>query len=345
MSKNIVFCADGTWDHPKSPQGVTAEDTNVYKLFNCLATSATQVRFYDDGVGAGGLPIEHLVGGAFGTGLWQKIKNGYTALAHVYERGDRIFIFGFSRGAYTARSLAGMVSVCGLPTQNFDQNLIDVAFNAYRDKDDRAALLASLAKYGMDDAKITMLGVWDTVGALGIPAIFGENDPILYGFLDTGLHPDVLNAYQALAIDERRCEFKPTLWTTPPAPGQTMEQVWFAGVHCDVGGSYPETGLSSITLDWMLTKAIENGIEIAPTALTYETLDPKAAIDTIHESWNLLWAFPVRRSIPDDATIANSVAIRMNTETGYRPPNLKPNLAGYATAQVVEVPKAMAAGN
>ena len=115
------------------------------------------------------------------------------------------------------------------------------------------------------DAKLTMVGVWDTVGSLGIPAMFGGVEPALYGFLDTTLHPDVLNAYHAMAIDERRAEFPATLWTSSPAPGQTLEQVWFCGVHCDVGGSYPDdsdgSALSDLTLAWMMSKASALGLE------------------------------------------------------------------------------------
>ncbi len=197
--------------------------------------SAAQVPHYDDGVGSDGLVVQKVAGGAFGTGLFQKIKEGYTKLAHDYEKGDEIFIFGFSRGAYTARSLAGMIGVCGLPTANFSDEVVDKAFEAYRNKDERTALLADLNKTcNLFDANITMVGVWDTVGSLGIPALFGGVAPLLYGFLDTSLNPKILNAYQALAIDERRGEFPPTLWTSP-SPGQTVEQVWFSGVHCDVG--------------------------------------------------------------------------------------------------------------
>ena len=134
MSKRIVFCADGTWD-------TSSMNTNVYKLYKSLLTRADQVCFYDDGVGADGDPLWKLIGGAFGTGLWQKIKDGYTKLAHVYEAGDSLFFFGFSRGAYTARSLAGMVAACGLPTKNFTDDLVNTAFQAYRQKDKRQALL------------------------------------------------------------------------------------------------------------------------------------------------------------------------------------------------------------
>ena len=261
MGKRIIFCADGTWDEP-------GKDTNVYKIYKALTTSADQVPYYDDGVGSDGLLIQKLTGGAFGAGLYQKIKDGYTKISHVYEQGDEVYLFGFSRGAYTARSLAGMIAICGLPTENFTDDDVNTAFNAYRNKDQRAQLLAELNKTcDLYDAKLTMVGVWDTVGSLGIPAIFGGVSPILYGFLDTSLHPDVLNAYHALAIDERRAEFPATLWTSS-APGQTMEQVWFCGVHCDVGGSYPAdsdgSALSDLTLAWMVSKASALGVQFAP---------------------------------------------------------------------------------
>lgn len=317
MAKNIVFCADGTWDS-------SANGTNVYKLFKACLTTATQVPYYDDGVGSDGTPIEKLLGGAFGDGLFQKIKDGYSKISQVYEAGDFVFLFGFSRGAFTARSLAGMIAVAGLPTKNFDDALVEAAFNAYRNKDQRAQILAELqAKYAMDDAKLTMVGVWDTVGSLGIPAIFGAVSPVVFGFLDTGLHPDVLNAYQALAIDERRAEFPATLWTGTPNPNQTLDQVWFTGVHCDVGGGYPEHGLSDITFAWMLSKAIPLGLQVDPgVAAQYAVPDGKHSLDQLHESWSLLWGFPHRRPIAETSSLSNSVQIRCTHEPGYRPGNL-----------------------
>ena len=269
MSKRIIYCADGTWDS-------SSNKTNLYTFYKALTTTAQQLPFYDDGVGAGGNFLTKLIGGAFGTGLWHEIKEGYTAIAHVYEEGDEVYLFGFSRGAYTARSLGGMIAAAGLPTANFDDDLVGLAFNAYRDKEDRAEILAALGKYTLVAAKITMIGVWDTVGSLGIPALIGEVDPVIYGFLDTALHPDVLNAYQAMAIDERRREFPATPWTSKPLPGQTIEQVWFAGVHGDVGGGYPETGLSDITLSWMMGKAKALGVEFDDGAWTrYGTPRPE----------------------------------------------------------------------
>ena len=129
-----------------------------------------------------------------------------------------MFLFGFSRGAYTARSLAGMIAACGLPTKNFTDDMVETAFNAYRDKANRQNILAGLGDFGMDAANITMVGVWDTVGSLGIPSAIGLSDPIAYGFLDTSLSPKIQNAYQALAIDEKRAQFPPTLWTSQPVP-------------------------------------------------------------------------------------------------------------------------------
>ena len=343
MSKTIVFCADGTWD-------TADKHTNVYKLYKSLSVNSSQVPLYDDGVGADGNPIWRLIGGAFGTGLWQKIKDGYTKIAHLYEQGDAIFLFGFSRGAYTARSLAGMIASCGLPTKNFTDSMVDTAFTAYRDKDRRQTLLDSLKDCAMDNAKITMIGVFDTVGSLGIPSVFGAVDPIVYGFLDTTLHPDVLNAYHALAIDEKRAEFPATLWTGQPAPGQKLEQVWFTGVHSDIGGGEPDdpgkTALSDITLAWMMSKASKLGLQFdAATLLQLSVpLDPEFALDTLHTSWNILCGFPRHRSITNDATVANSVAIRCQHDNTYRPSNLQflngVLSSSYTTTSVLTSPEA-----
>ncbi len=321
MGKRIIFCSDGTWDD-------SAKNTNVYKFFKALPATAEQVAYYDDGVGSNGLPLNKFAGGAFGTGLFQKIKDGYTKIAHVYEQGDQVFLVGFSRGAYTARCLAGMIAVCGLPTANFTDDMVNQAFDAYRDKINRAKILAGLTKtYNLFNAEITMVGVWDTVGSLGIPAIFGGVDPVVYGFLDTSLHPDVHHAYHALAIDERRCEFPATLWENP-APGQTLEQVWFCGVHCDVGGSYPDdpdgSALSDLTFAWMLSKAKALGLQFDPTVVAKYALpmDPKYALDSKHESWNVLWTFPKHRTIAPNSSIADSVSTRVANENAYRPENL-----------------------
>ncbi|MFZ0662605.1 MAG: DUF2235 domain-containing protein [Acidobacteriaceae bacterium] len=309
MGRRIAYCADGTWDSSGS-------DTNVYRISKAIVPIAgEQYRFYDDGVGSDGTPIEQLIGGAFGEGLLEKIKEGYAAIASVYEAGDELFLFGFSRGAYTVRSLGGMIAACGLPTKNPDPNLVNKAFDGYRNGDQRATILGTLGDYGLVKANITMIGVWDTVGALGIPAILGAVDALRYSFLDTQLSPQVLNAFQALSIDERRVEFPATLWTSPPSPGQTIEQAYFCGVHCDVGGGYPDdagtgTALSDIPFSWILAKAQGLGLVIdAGVAARYPSpIDKKYAIDTKHESWSPRWLFPKSRVIAPTATLSNSVA-------------------------------------
>ena len=133
MPKNIVFCADGTWNHPDETDDGVPTPTNVYKLFNALLQTDTQAPHYNSGVGTDGTPIDHLLGGAIGEGLFQKIRDGYTTIARSYQDGDQIYLFGFSRGAYTARSLAGMIAVCGLPEPGkFDADATNAAFTAYR---------------------------------------------------------------------------------------------------------------------------------------------------------------------------------------------------------------------
>jgi len=316
MAKRIVYCADGTWQAP-------VNNTNVYRLYKALLMSADQVTYYDDGVGADASGLSHILEGAFGQGLFQKIQDGYTKIAHVFESGDEIYLFGFSRGAYTARSLAGMIANCGLPTGTFSDNCVAQAFAAYRDPVNRASILAGLGPCGLGDATIRMIGVWDTVGSLGIPAILGGIDDKIYGFLDTGLHPDVKNAYHCLAIDEQRPQFPATLWTSTPAPGQTIEQVWFSGTHGDVGGGTTAAGgvdagtqLCDITLGWMAAKAQALGLTMDPAvAAQFATLPSQYALDAIHQTWTPLDGPPHLRPIAANAEVANSVAVRV--QYGY----------------------------
>ncbi len=325
MSKRIVFCFDGTWQAPLN-------GTNVYRLYKALPVSADQVTYYDDGVGADATGLNRVLQGAFGEGLLQKIQDGYTKIAHVYEEGDEVYLFGFSRGAYTARSLAGMIANCGLPRGSFTDDCVTKAFDAYRNKDKRASILASLGPCGLADVSIRMVGVWDTVGSLGIPAIFGQVDPKAYGFLDTGLHPDVKNAYHALAIDEKRPQFPATLWSGNPAPDQIIEQVWFTGCHSDVGGGVPpgagvdgSTRLCDITLAWMMSKAQALGLTFDPAVVAqFQNIPPEVALDAIHESWAPQDGPQHLRPIDGQASISNSVSLRVQLALGdYLPGNLQ----------------------
>jgi uncharacterized protein (DUF2235 family) len=329
MGKRIVFCADGTWQTPRN-------DTNVYRIYKALTVSSDQVTFYDDGVGAEASGLGRILQGAFGEGLVQKIQDAYTKIAHVYETGDEIFLFGFSRGAFTVRSLAGMIANCGVPTGAFSDDCVTQAFAAYRDPANRAAILAGLTACELGKPTIRMIGVWDTVGSLGIPAIFGGVDAKAYGFLDTGLHPEIKNAYHSLAVDEKRPQFPATLWTGNPAPGQTVEQVWFSGCHSDVGGGTPQGGavdagtkLSDITLGWMVSKAMALGLTMDPaTATQFQTLPAKYALDAIHESWTPAMGPQHLRPIDANASVSNSVAVRVQYGLTYTPGNL--NLDGGA---------------
>lgn len=344
MPKNIVFCADGTWDDPNT-------NSNVCQLYEALQKiDGVQVPMYDSGVGSTGLAIERLLGGAVGAGLFQKIKDGYSDIAAQYQPGDQIFIFGFSRGAYTARSLAGMIAICGLP-KNFqnDANCVDMAFNAYRNQANRTAMLASLnATYSMDNtATIKLLGVWDTVGSLGIPAIFGDVDMLQYGFLSTTLHPNVLNAVQALAIDEQRQQFQPSLWASEPLPNQSITQVWFSGVHCDVGGGYaPDANgalTSNITLLWMANYAKIFGLQFNPGALS-NALIAADSIASLHESRTGAYRIfpPHIRTIDPASILGSSVGVRVATPAcSYAPVNLTITggnvAASYNVADVADI--------
>jgi uncharacterized protein (DUF2235 family) len=332
MAKRIVFCADGTWDSASS-------HSNVYKFYKSLLVTADQMPFYDDGVGAVSNIVLKVVEGAAGIGVRQKVKDGYTKIAHVYEAGDQIFIVGFSRGAFTARALAGMIANCGLPTKNFSDDLVSKAFEAYEHPSQRENILKSLSNCAMADAKINMVGVWDTVGSVGLTAVLGGVDPI-DGFLDVTLHPNVLNAYHALAIDEKRPQFQPTLWNVA-SPGQTLEQVWFSGYHSDVGGgvsSIPpgEKALSDIPLAWMISKAAALGLQFDPQALS--PADPADALLPMNPpNAGINQVEP--RTIADSATLADSVLIRCQNPA-LRPRNLKfVNGALAPTYEIAEVIK------
>ena len=310
MPRNIILCLDGTWNKPgQKDQGVETK-TNVRKLYEALADRPGQIREYFSGVGTD--PGEKVSGGAFGWGLFDQIKDGYRKLREHFAPGDRIYIFGFSRGAYSARSLAGMILRCGvlrkdvkdvkipglvadlLTTQqdrNLKIDLTDKVFAMYKhayEKENRAEVEQFKREYCSDTA-VRLVGVWDTVGALGIPDEFfipglreidKAIDARLYGFLDTGLSPRVEAAYHAVAIDEHRKPFLPTLWmdANGAAPrvnvaGSKVEQVWFVGAHSNVGGGYADSGLSDIALKWMIDHAGVSGLEFVLAALRP---DPKA---------------------------------------------------------------------
>jgi uncharacterized protein (DUF2235 family) len=265
--KKLIVCSDGTWDEP------TGAVTNVVKLARSLRPEAAdgrpQVVFYDWGLGTTNL-TDKIKGGVTGAGIDKNIQDAYRFLVHNYAPGDEIHLFGFSRGAYTARSVAGLIRNAGLLTRRH-ADLIPKAYRLYRTKagPDCARARAFRRDFSHPDLSaapagvgISMVGVWDTVGALGIPLyiLHAVLDKGRYAFHDTSLSRLVRRGAHAVAIDERRADFAPTLWSRPPQDGQILEQVWFAGSHGDIGGGYRETGLSDLALLWMIDQAKQAGL-------------------------------------------------------------------------------------
>lgn len=266
--KRLVVCCDGTWNKPDS-QTVT----NVEKIARTVqgdpiaAGGVYQLVYYVSGVGAGSYRADKILGGAFGFGLFHNVIACYRFLAQNYEPGDEIFIVGFSRGAYTARSVAGMVGRVGLLTKvSLVEERLPTAVQMYRRTDGpEGAFGASAEEFKHDhchSAKVSFLGVFDTVGALGVPGL--QRAP---RFHDVQLSRQVERARHALAIDETRLKFAPTLWEAPEdaaADASTedprVKQVWFEGAHSDVGGGYRDTGLSDTSLLWMAREAHAAGL-------------------------------------------------------------------------------------
>ncbi len=235
-----------------------------------------QTKWYDKGVGTDWW--DRVPGGAFGLGLSRKIREGYKKLSDSYDDGDHVFVFGFSRGAYTARSLVGFIRNCGLlPKGSLTKDDPDAndalmeAYEIYRTRDRSAdAERARIFRQARDSRiiPIKFVGVWDTVGALGIPIkSFGPFNKEQLEFHDTELSGIVENAYHAIAVDEHRKPYEAALWDPTEKPKQVIEQRWFIGAHADIGGGYNDRRLSDITLRWMQDKAQSCGLRIDPSGI------------------------------------------------------------------------------
>jgi uncharacterized protein (DUF2235 family) len=265
MSKNIIVFSDGT-----GQKGGRRYNTNVYKLFSMIENrSSVQIAFYDPGLGTNWRKITGNVGGM---GISKNIKECYEFIFQNYNKDDHIYLFGFSRGAATVRSLSGFIHLFGiLPKSRPD--LIRKAYRIYRIRDSEKRKIK--AKEFIDRnhtmwCRIRFLGVWDTVAALGVP--FKSIDIVLdklpffrHRFHNFRLSPSVENAYHALAIDEERRTFHPSLWKPEKKSYQDIKQVWFCGAHTDVGGGYNKDKhqeLSDIPLVWMTQMAVMHGLII-----------------------------------------------------------------------------------
>jgi uncharacterized protein (DUF2235 family) len=378
MAKRIVFCADGTWNGPEQQTGVAPIDsadehgelqgakvTNVVKLFANLAGRVTpqtmtmrdeqeklvpdaaggvvQIAKYIHGVGDSDSFLKKAMGGMFGMGVIARIVRGYTFISRNYDPGDEIHIAGFSRGAYTARALAGMIASVGLLNRSeYDPNDKNEAYRlgvAAWCKCKNMSLhgagkLTDLANHLLNfvggffarqldadqliaDVPIKSVAVWDTVGSLGIPAYAGDKRYDVFRFVDTRLSNKVQNGFHAMAVDELRADFPVTAWESRAG----IKQVWFVGAHADVGGGYSaqESRLSDIALEWMMKQLAEVGVRLA-TPLTYK---PEPLIGpAIHQPWSktpfaLLPRSP--RQVASTDTIHDSVLRRWQADSSYRP--------------------------
>lgn len=358
---------DGHLSH--ASQANSSPTTNVLKLYRSIVPRAhdgrAQQKWYDSGTEMPWFRRFHT--GTFGYGLDQTILQGYAYLVATYEPGDDLFIYGFSRGAYTARALVGWLAFSGLlsatlfnpdsvsrvrnaiaPTltgvqlQDLAQCLtdmildpsnqsIDDAYRLYRNlhNDAHTSAVAALSRRGTQHVPITVLGLWDTVGPLGIPtnALNWLNEH-RYNFHDTELSPLVKQAYHALAIDEHRADHNATLWTSPARSGQNIEQRWFPGAHGDVGGTYPNRGLADLPLAWMQRQSMKDGLAIETSAVP---LHPNA-MAPLHDSFSeYLGGFrkwfhsrfyrPIMQTSTDTEVLDNSVQTRLLQNARYRPHN------------------------
>jgi len=312
--RNLVVCCDGTWNTPKQARQGVPTPTNVVKLFAACEEDDTQLKYYHPGVGTEGSRFKRMIDGGIGRGLDRNIKSAYKWLCAQYRSVDRIFLFGFSRGAYTVRSLSGFILGCGLldirgldPEETWKR--IDTAFDrGYRQKKEKAVWGGDWPVLIDEDGRppeIHFVGVWDTVGARGIPddmvlADLLLEDPGRYEFHDTRLDAGVHHAYHAVALDEIRSSFAPTLWRLPETPrseGTTFEQLWFPGNHGDVGGGHPECGLSDIALQWMADHAEAQGLRLNSGLLDQLAPDSRGVLhDHLDGIWSMLRTLP--RAVP-----------------------------------------------
>ena len=312
--KNIVICCDGTGAE------YGRHNSNVVKLYQRVVRDSTQIAFYDPGVGTFsilgrnlGRRTGTLLGQAFGAGMQLNIEDAYRYLMDRYRTGDRVFLFGFSRGAFTVRALAGMLHKCGL-LQRGGHNLVPYASRIYNRRGNED-IAAGFKDTYCHQCKPHFIGVWDTVGSMGW--FWGRK------FFDATLNEDVAYGYQAMAVDERRRKFPVSLWDeSRKTEGQVIEQVWFPGFHSDVGGSHPDAGLSDIALKWMLERARDRGLRLREGWDQGLIPDPSGRIHESRRGLWLLWPPAVRR-IPESARIHDSVFRRMeNPANRYRPGNL-----------------------
>jgi uncharacterized protein (DUF2235 family) len=360
MAKNIVICSDGTGN-----SAIKGRGTNVFKLFEAIdlnghrtdPTLRPQVALYDDGVGTEDFKPLKIFTGATGFGLSRNVRQLYKELVRIYDPGDRIFLFGFSRGAFTVRTLAGLIARCGLldveklTTADELDKAVRTAYRMYRQcyrpriaewvcgKPDTAAVTARFKRDHCrpGNVSIAFMGVWDTVDAVGLPFHLSDLVNLMFyrfKFPDYHLSGAVELACHALAIDDARHSFHPLLWHEDQGDIRRIEQVWFVGAHSNVGGGYPKQGISLVALEWMLQKAEDAHLRVLGSDRTLyrehanvddKLYDPRAGLGVFYR-WKPRDITAMCREKNVRPTIHLSVLERLAHGTeDYAPGNLPPD--------------------
>lgn len=326
--KRLVILSDGTWKSAHDPR--TGAPSNVVLLSRLIKPadgSVPQIVYYDPGVGTGGGLIERVKGGITGSGLDLNIAECYRFIVQNFAQGDELYFFGFSRGAYTVRCLAGLIRKCGILKR---ENILEYrsAIELYRDGQhpDDPGPTAFREKWSCPECAIRMVGVFDTVGTNGIPAAFGfkwMHDK--RRFHDAELSSMVQIGAQALAVDEKRRQFGAVPWDAPkPGKRHAVLQKWFVGCHSDIGGGMDDPGLSNVALHWMAENARDAGLAIDMDALQNE--HKPDALAPIHESrkgFYRIWCAAHRE--PNAKALHTSVRERWKADHSYRPRKLDLN--------------------
>jgi hypothetical protein len=291
--KRLVVSYDGTWNNPDQENNGVPSPTNVFKLHNALEQGDEQLRYYHPGLGGEGGLLKPIVSGALGVGIKRHVCSGYQWLARNYEQGDQIFLFGFSRGAFTARSLGGLLGQGLLNLSGLSSKAAwERVHQHYDNRRERKQPAASWKFFHPGKAApVYFIGVWDTVGALGIPddleVLNVFDNPDKWRFHDNALGEYVKSARHAIAIDEVRASFTATRWSNAKQHSGDVEEKWFPGAHSDVGGGYAETDLSNIALRWMMEEAQAKGLVFRDGVIEAVRGNP---LGVLHNSFKGLFA-------------------------------------------------------
>jgi len=334
--KRLILCADGTWNVRDQTDEQTGKrrPTNVTKVARAIRPRAAggvdQIVFYDEGIGTSGGWLDKQTDGAFGHGMEANVLDLYRFLVYNYEPGDELYFFGFSRGAFTVRTLAGFMHRFGLVEKD-DDYYVPELYACYEANQGPESPEWKHAFRKIQDARpsppIRFVGVWDTVGALGAPGLLGQVfNRNKYKYHDVGLNPAIQHACHALAIDERRKAFAPNLWTRPAEWKGTLEQVWFPGVHSNVGGGYAPDGLANQALHWIVEKAEALGLECDAKYLGFF----KPCFNSVlHDSMSPMYRVmgphgrPIGLCAAHGEAVHQSAVDRMQQVADYRPKNLE----------------------